>query len=171
MAVTPLRRRSRPRALADLVNAAINPVIAKQGFGESDVILHWRDIVGPRLGDVSEPIRMQWPSRRAGRKGDATPEPATLVVRIEGAFAIELQHVAPLVIERVNARLGWRCVGRITVRQGPVRRAPPKRSAVPIDPQAAREAQEAARAVEDPGLRDALARLGAAALSANRRRP
>lgn len=169
MAVPPQHRRYRPRALADLVNAAINPVIAKQGFGESDVILHWRDIVGPRLGDVSEPVRMQWPVRPPGRSPDAAPEPATLVVRIEGAFAIELQHVAPLVIERVNARLGWRCVGRISVRQGPVRRAAPKRKPAPVDPEAARVAQEAARDIADDGLRDALARLGAAALSANRR--
>lgn len=170
MASLPTRRPSRPRALAELVGAAINPVLAKQGFGESDIILHWRDIVGARLGEVSEPMRLQWPSRPPGRSPDAAPEPATLIVRIEGAFAIELQHLAPLVIERVNARLGWRCVGRITLRQGPVRRAPPKRRSAPVDPAAAREAQEAAGSIADEGLRDAIARLGAVALSDNRRR-
>lgn len=170
MAVTPLRRRPRPRALADLVGAAINPVLAKQGFGESDVILHWGDIVGPRLGSVSEPVRLQWPPRPPGRSPDAAPEPATLVVRVEGAFALELQHAAPLVIERVNARLGWRCVGRIALRQGPVRPKAARRPAPPPDPAAAREALEAASGVADEGLREALARLGAAALSANRGR-
>lgn len=158
--------------LADLVGKALGPVVAKQGFGESDVILHWDDIVGARLAAVSEPERLQWPPRPPARAPDAPPEPATLVVRIEGAFALELQHLAPLIIERVNARLGWRCVARISMRQGPVRRAAPRRPAPrPPDPEAEREAQAAAAAIEDEGLRAALARFGAAALGENRRKP
>ena len=93
-------------------------------------------------------------------------EPATLVVRVEGAFALELQHLAPIVVERINAHLGWRCVGRLALRQGPLERLPPARAKPAAPSPAARAA--AARAVEgiaDPGLRDALARLGAGVLS------
>ena len=60
----------------------------------------------------------------AARDPDARPEPATLVVRVESAFALEMQHLAPIVIERVNAHYGWRCVGRLVLKQGPVRRRP-----------------------------------------------
>jgi hypothetical protein len=169
MASSP-RKPSRPRSLADLVGAALHPVAAKQGFGESDIILHWGDIVGPRLAAVSEPLRLQWAPRPPNRPPDAPPDPATLIVRMEGAFAIELQHLAPIVIERVNARLGWRCIGRIAVRQGPVRKGAPRRAPpAPVHPEAARMAQEAAAPIVDDGLRAALARLGTAAMSDRRR--
>ena len=68
---------------------------------------------------------------RGGADPDARPEPATLIVRVESAFALELQHLAPLVIERVNAHYGWRCVGRLVLKQGPVPRPRPARPAPP----------------------------------------
>jgi hypothetical protein len=166
----PKRKPSRARPLADLIGKALDPVIAKQGFGESDIILHWDDIIGPRLAAVSDPVRLQWPPRPPGRSPQAPPDPATLVVRIEGAFALELQHLAPIVIERVNARLGWKCVGRIVMRQGPGKRPAARPVRRPPDPQATQEAQAAAAAIEDESLRAALTRLGAAALTDSRKR-
>src|SRR5215207_4164978 len=77
--------------------------------------------VGPRLAAACQPIRIEW-SRRGLRNRDERPQPAMLIVRVEGAFALELQHVAPLLMERINAYYGWRCVGRIVLKQGPVRR-------------------------------------------------
>jgi hypothetical protein len=170
MSPPPKRKPSRPKSLAELVGKALDPVIAKQGFGESDIILHWGDIAGARLAAVSDPIRLQWPPRPPGRSPEAPPDPATLVVRIEGAFALELQHLAPLLIERVNARLGWRCVGKISMRQGPGKRAAGRPVRRPPDPEAVRQAQEATASIEDEGLRAALARLGAASLGESRRR-
>jgi hypothetical protein len=172
MTLPPRRKPTRATPLADLVVKALDPLVAKQGFGESDIILHWDDIAGPRLSAVSDPIRLQWPPRPPGRSPEAPPDPATLVVRIEGAFALELQHLAPLIIERVNARLGWKCVGKLSIRQGPSPRAAAKRQhRVAPDPAARREAEAAAAGIEDDGLRAALARLGAAAISESRRKP
>ena len=166
--MAPLRPKNRRNSipLADLVGPAVGPALARQGFGQADVILHWEDIVGSRLADWSEPIKLQWPPRNPRRGPDAAPEPATLVVRIEGAFALELQHMAPIVIERVNAHLGWHCVGRLALRQGPLARSRRERHKPPAPSPAAQAA--AARMVEgiaDPGLRDALVRLGAGILS------
>ena len=53
------------------------------------------------------------------------------MIRVESAFALELQHLAPVVIERVNAYYGWRCIGKLVLKQGPVRRAEKKRPAAP----------------------------------------
>jgi len=158
------RRNSVP--LADLVGGALGPALARQGFGEADLILHWEDIVGARLAQWSEPIKLQWPPRGPRRAPDAGAEPATLVVRVEGAFALELQHLAPIVVERVNAHLGWRCVGRLALRQGPLERSrrPPRKPAAP-SPAARAAAARAVEGIADPGLRDALARLGAGVLS------
>jgi hypothetical protein len=162
---TPVTKKPRLRPLAELVDQCLAPVLAKQGFAASDVIVAWPEIVGERLAAYCEPVKMQWP-RRVAHTYDAPQEPATLVVLVEGAFAIELQHLAPLIIERVNARYGWRCVSRLSLKQGPVgRNRVVKRE--PPAPDAADIAQSAERVgeVADAGLREALVRLGAGIMS------
>ena len=157
-------RKNKPwsRPLADFVGKVIDPVLAKQGFSESDLILHWDDIVGERLAANSRPIKLQWPPRPPGRQPEAAPQPATLVVRVEGGFALELQHMADQVLARINAHLGWRCVGRLTFKQGPIDRLAPgadRRTA--LTPEALEAAGTHVTGVEDEGLRVALTRLGA----------
>lgn len=150
------------RPLADLVAAAIDPVLARQGFGQSDLILFWDDIVGERLAAMSQPIKLQWPAR----DGYNAQGSATLVVRVETGFALELQHCSGAVIERVNAHLGWRCISRLALRQGPVeRRAAGKPARSTPEPAAERKAASLVAGIIDDGLRGALARLGAHALS------
>lgn len=152
--------------LADLIGRALGPALARQGFGEADLILHWEDIVGERLAQWSEPIKLQWPPRGPLRAPNAAAEPATLVVRVEGAFALELQHLAPIVVERINSHLGWRCVGRLALRQGPLERlARPLHKPAAPSPAARAAAARAVEGIADPGLRDALERLGAGVLS------
>lgn len=159
-------RQSFARPLGELTRHAIDPMAAKAGFGQSDILVHWVEIAGERLAAVSEPKRLQWPPRAPNRPADAPPDPAVLVLQVEGAFALEAQHLAPLLVERINARLGWRCVGRILLRQGPVRRRPIGRVKPPPPSAAAVAAAACAVAdVLDDGLRDALVRLGARALT------
>ena len=43
-------------------------------------------------------------------------EPGTLVLRVEGPAAIEIQHLAEVILERVNRFFGWQAVGRIALR-------------------------------------------------------
>lgn len=157
----------RTRTLADLVDGCLDQALAAQGFAGSDVILSWDEIVGERLARHSRPIRMEWPRRRpdaatAGRRA----EPAALVVRVESAFALELQHTAPVVIERVNAHYGWRCVSRIVLKQGPVRRRPAQSPEPPgLAPEQRLRLEAVIRPVEDGALRGALERLGTAILA------
>ncbi|MGP8233745.1 MAG: DUF721 domain-containing protein [Methylovirgula sp.] len=147
------------RPLADLVHAAIDPVLARQGFGESQIVLYWEDIVGERLAAMSEPLALKWPPRGKTPREHA---PATLVVRVESGFALELQHLAGIVIERVNAHLGFACVDRIALRQGPLLRknARKARPAPPSEAQIAAAAAIVGDIAETP-LRQALTRLGA----------
>ena len=114
--------RSRPKtfALADLMAKAMDPVLAKQGFGAADLVLNWDEIVGERLARVCEPIKLQWPARPPKAEPGFALEPASLIVRVESGFAVELQHIGGTLIERVNTHLGWRCVGKLLLRQGPV---------------------------------------------------
>jgi hypothetical protein len=155
---------SKPVPLADLVGGAVDPALAKQGFGQSSLILHWDAIVGDRLAACSEPIKLQWPGRAVQRLPDAPVEPATLVLRVSGGMALEIQHMAPQLIERVNAHLGWRAVGRLALRQGPLSKDKRPARIGPPDPQALAEARKATEGVEDEDLREALTLLGARAL-------
>lgn len=137
-------------------------MLTRQGFGQSDVILHWDDIAGARLAANSQPIKLQWPPRPQGRHPDAVPQPATLLIRVESGFALELQHMTGVLIDRINAHLGWRCVGRLAFRQGPIdrlHRVRGRRGVLTAETMAA--ASPFADGVADEGLRTALTRLGA----------
>ena len=157
------RPRKRPwsQPLADLVGAVIDPVLARQGFSESDLILHWDDIVGERLASASRPIKLAWPPRPPGRLPEAPPQSATLVVRVEGAFAVELQHQADQVLARINAHLGWRCVGKLTFKQGPIERRETLRTRPTPSVEALAGAAKTLPVLADEPLRAALAHLGA----------
>ena len=79
----------------------------------------WTEIVGADIAAHSEPIKIQWPRPADGEER----EPGTLVLRVEGPAAIEIQHPTNVICERVNQFLGWRAVARIALRQAPLRRA------------------------------------------------
>jgi hypothetical protein len=148
--------RRAPQPLADLIDATIAESCRQRGLASVEIVTRWADIVGEALAARAVPIKLAWPSRQD------SPEPGVLHIRVEGGYAIELQHDAPVVIERVNRYFGWRCIGRLALRQGPV---PVRRPVRPrfIEPGSAECAAVAGRlgAFEDPALAEALARLGA----------
>jgi hypothetical protein len=149
-------RKSQARPIADLVGACIADAFARQGFTSVELVTHWEDIVGPEISAHAEPMKLQWP-----RQPEEQAEPATLVLRVEGPAAIEIQHLAGIIVERVNRFFGWQAVGRIAIRQAPLVRRPKKRRIPPPDAEAARRIAEGLKIVDEP-LRAALGRLGAA---------
>ena len=151
------RAKSYARPLADLVRRTLADTFARQGFASIELVTHWNDIVGAEIAAHCEPLRLKWP-----RGGDVeAPEPATLVLRVEGPIAIEIQHLAPVILERVNQFFGWRAVGRLALRQAPLARRPARQVRPAPDPQAAARIA-ATLDIGDEDLRNALARLGAA---------
>jgi hypothetical protein len=82
-------------------------------------------------------------------------------LKVTGAFALEAQQAAPLIIARINAYLGWNAVGRIALKQGPVEPLSRPAPAPPPPPAPSGEISAAAAKVEDERLRHALERLGA----------
>jgi hypothetical protein len=150
-------KKSYPRPLADLLHRCLGEAFARQGFASSNVVTHWPEIVGPEIAAYAEPLKMQWP------RGDAeAPEPATLVLRVEGPAAIEIQHLSGVILERVNRFFGWRAVGRIAIRQAPLARRAKSAAPPAPDPAAAARIADGLPGIVDAGLRQALGRLGAA---------
>src|ERR1700728_3641765 len=108
------------KRLAEFTPGLIAEALAARGLGETSLIADWPAIVGEALARHARPIELQWPPRAAKRDPDAPTVPATLVLRVEGAFALEAQHSASVILARVNAHLGWRCIDKIAFRQGPL---------------------------------------------------
>jgi hypothetical protein len=146
-----------PRPLADLLRKTLNEGFARQGFASSELVTQWQTIVGAEVAAHSEPIKIQWPRP----VHDQEPEPATLVLRVEGPAAIEIQHLSSVILERVNRFFGWQAIGQIALRQAPLRRVEkPARPAGP-DPQKTARVAAGLGDIADDSLREALARLGA----------
>jgi hypothetical protein len=108
-------RSKRARSVSDLLPLAGGAAFRRFGFVQSSIVSRWREIVGLRYAAVSSPESIRFP---VGKKRNGV---LTLVV--EGAHAPMMQHVAPTIIERVNAFFGYPAVERVAFRQGIVQAA------------------------------------------------
>jgi hypothetical protein len=154
------------KPLSAILGKTIDEVFARQGFASRELVTRWTEIAGPEIAAHSQPMKVQWPRP----VGDAPPEPATLVLRVEGPMALEIQHQSGVILERVNRFLGWQAFGRLALRQAPLSR--PEKRRIPKGPDAAQVSKVAGTlgAIEDEALKDALARLGAS-VGTNRSKP
>ena len=144
--------------MADAAGPCLAAAFKRHGFASTEIVTHWEDIVGVEIAAHAEPIKITWP-----RQADPDdPEPATLVLRCAGPAAIEIQHQAGVIIERVNRFLGWRAVSRLALRQAPLRRRDKPQPPPPPDPAEVRRIADAMTGIADDKLRTALGRLGAA---------
>lgn len=152
-----IKRNRGPRALAALLPQLAEPALRKRGFTHAALLTRWPDIVGESLAADAAPDRLAFP--RGQNSG------AVLHVRVAGPAAVELQHLAPQIVERINTFFGYAAVARLALVQGPVEPPPRRRRPEPPGPvpQARAAAIEAgAAAIEDHGLRTAVAALGRA---------
>jgi hypothetical protein len=149
--------RSFPRPLSDFLGATLSDTLKSQGFASSEILARWSEIAGPEIAAHSEPMKITWP-----RRGDEeTAEPATLVLRVEGPAALEIQHLSAVILERVNRFFGWQAIGRIALRQAPLRRRNKPAAPAPLDQETAARIAKTLP-IGDEDLRQALGRLGAA---------
>jgi hypothetical protein len=145
------------KPLSVLLSDVFSEAYAKQGFAARELVTRWAEIAGAEVAAHSEPLKIQWPRPVEGQ----AQEPATLVLRVEGPMALEIQHSSDVILQRVNRFFGWSAVGRLALRQAPLsRRDRPTTSRTP-DPESVAKVAESLSSVEDEELRAALARLGA----------
>jgi len=146
------------KPLSLLLNDVFAAAYARQGFAARELVTRWAEIAGPEIAAHAEPLKMQWPRPVEGQP----PAPATLVLRVEGPMALEIQHSSGVILERVNRFFGWSAVGKLAFRQAPLSRQPQRTRARAPDPLAVARIEATLGEVEDDQLRSALARLGAA---------
>ncbi len=126
------------------------PAFRRFGFIQASVVSRWPEIVGERYARVSSPESIRFPT---GRKSGGV-----LNIVVQGAHAPLMQHLAPVIVERVNRFFGYAAVAKLAFRQG----APLARQAEPKRPRlraVSKEIGEGLREIADPELRACLEAL------------
>ena len=150
-------RSGRPRAAGELVGEIGGVAFRRFGFVQSSIVSRWSEIVGERYAKVSSPESIRFPT---GRKAGGA-----LTLLVEGAHAPLIQHLAPIIIERVNRFFGYQAVNRVIFKQGRPP-APEERPARPELRPVPKELGEGLREIADPELRSCLESL-ASQIAAN----
>jgi hypothetical protein len=145
-------RSCRPRAAGELVGDIGGQSFRRFGFVQSSIVSRWAEIVGERYAKVSCPESIKFPT---GKKGGGA-----LTLLVEGAHAPLIQHLAPMIIERVNRFFGYAAINRIIFKQGRAPAAAPRPQRPQLVP-VPKELGEGLREIADPELRACLESLGA----------
>jgi hypothetical protein len=156
----PPRSFSGPRWLGALVPRISQPAFRRKSPAAASLMADWANVVGPALAAVTRPLRLT----RAGRAADGSALPGKLTVRCAGPVALELQHLAPELVARINASAGFPLVSGLKFERGSP--PPPPPSCIPVP--AADCNQAGLEAISDPDLRSALAELRGRVRARNR---
>ena len=147
------------RPVATTLPKITRKALGRRGLAEGSLIAEWPEIVGETLAARCLPIKLSFadPMRRAE---------GTLVLQVESAWTLELQHLAPQLIERINQTLGYAAVARLNFRQGPLPGRPKPPGPAQLEPEAEAESGETtppaplSEPIEDERLRAILEDLG-----------
>jgi hypothetical protein len=145
-------RNCRARAAGELVGAIGDPSFRRFGFVQGSIVSRWAEIVGERYARASSPESIRFP---AGKKAGGV-----LTLLVDGAHAPLIQHLTPMIVERVNRFFGYAAIDRIVFKQG----RPPQAAARPVRPRPAavpKDLGEGLREIADPELRACLESLAA----------
>ncbi|BAI75350.1 hypothetical protein AZL_c00570 (plasmid) [Azospirillum sp. B510] len=142
-----------PRRIGQSVPEVAGKVLGKRGLAFGALITDWPSIVGHQLSLRTAPDKLSFPR---GKR-----EEATLHIRAMGAIALELQHLEPQIIERINSFFGYRAVAKIKL----IHAALPSAPSPVVRPRALTMDEEtgitaATATVEDEELRATLERFG-----------
>src|SRR3954454_13517377 len=145
-------RSCRARSAGELVGDVGGQSFKRFGFVQGSIVSRWNEIVGERYAKVSSPESIRFPTgKRAG---------GVLTLLVDGAHAPLIQHLTPLILDRVNRFFGYGAINRIVFRQG----KPPAAAPRPERPQlraVPKELGEGLREIADPELRLCLESLAA----------
>jgi len=149
------KRGGKPKALAEAAGKVTKSVFGRRGLADGAVINDWPTIAGAHLARHSAPERIVF---RTGerREGD-------LHLRVDnGGLAMELQHLEPVLLERINGYFGYFAVAHIKITQGPLPER--KESIQPVEASLSPSEEETLlktlAKIDDPELKAALEKLG-----------
>jgi len=160
----PNQRTNAPKALGIAAGRLMRPILKQRGVALGEIINRWSEIAGPLLSQETQPEKLVY----ASGVGHA----AVLEIAVSPAFALELQHLSPLVIDKINGYFGFRAIERLKLKQTPIRRPESQRKASrdsrPLTAEERVRLEEMLAGVDDRELRQALEMLGRSLFSASR---
>ena len=170
-----MEKRIFARAVGSYVPKLTKKVFEKYGFSTADLLTNWAQIVGTELAACTLPQRLKWPRRAhehvEGHDDHRQANGATLVLRVDGGRALDVQYQGRQIVERINTYFGYAAIKDVRIVQAPLEDACPRRTPImktrqPL-PKSVLRAQPKPHiaGVRDDGLRSALERLGASILA------
>lgn len=143
-------RGGRARRMGEMLPDVGGTAFRRFGFVQSSIVSRWKEIVGDRYATVSAPESIRFPQ---GKRSEGV-----LTLAVGGAHAPMMQHVVPVIVERVNRFFGYAAVARVVIRQGEVAKpapAPKRMELVPLPV----ELGDSLRTIADPELKAVLESL------------
>ncbi len=143
-------RGGRAKTVSEMLPSVGAAAFKRFGFVQSSVVSRWNEIVGEKYATVTAPESIRFPH---GKRADGT-----LTLTVAGAHAPMMQHLEPVIIERVNRFFGYAAVARVALRQGEIARPAkseirPALRAIPTD------LGDSLRSIADPELKAVLESL------------
>ncbi|WP_374654618.1 DUF721 domain-containing protein [Dongia sp.] len=155
-------RKNRLSALASSVPALTKLALGRKGFAEASLIGEWTMIVGEDIARLAIPVKMRLPRAKKDEKPAGTIAPnvagGTLTLRASPAASLEIQHLKPRILERIQRYFGYPAITEIRIEIGEGKKSSLKARRPAPGP----VAQPDLSHVTDPDIREALRRLGAA---------
>ncbi len=147
-------RRNRAESLGSTISRLTKPFFVRRGLADGKIAREWTEIVGPMIARHSQPDRITYQNSKR--------QNGLLHLRVDhSAMATELQHLEPLLLERINRYFGFKAVAKMRFIHGPLSKTPFDKRAIKT-----RQAKtqnpainEAVKRITDQELRDALNRL------------
>ncbi len=101
------------QALGAPVSKLTRTTYQKRGFADGEILHRWSTIVGELLAKASHPEKISYPT---GKNGDGT-----LYLRVGNpGLALDIQHMEPVILDRINAHFGYRAISRLKLIQAPM---------------------------------------------------
>ncbi len=150
-------RRGGMRPLGGVAQPLARKALGKRGQAMAAFMADWPGVVGEETAAHCLPQRLSFPDRERTREG-------TLTLRVANqAWATELEHMGPLLLEKINVYFGYTAVARLRFTSGPLperKASAPPPPARPLSAEARSALEERLSGIADPDLREAMRRLG-----------
>ncbi len=124
------------KTVGQFLPAITRPVFEKFGFQRAALLTDWDMIVGEPLCHFTSPEKIKWhvsDNEQAEIEQYGQKTGATLIIRVEGPAALEVQHSAPQIMERINGYFGYKAIGSIRILQAPMAPKPLKSNKKTVD--------------------------------------
>ncbi len=97
-----------PKHIAKSIEPLIKPIYKKHGFAEYRILTEWNKIAGDDLASCSLPQKLTSTRNQHG---------GILHILAASGRALELQHMEPVILDRIATYFGYRAVQKIKFTQ------------------------------------------------------